>query len=384
MGYSAIQGIFREHFEEQRRRGGMPLRVLKAARAIGRCRTAELGGHVERCPDGHVERVWYNSCRHRFCPVCAWGAARDWVERRVRTLLSCDYYHTIFTIPDALNTLWTHNRRTFTRLLFLAAWESLAELLADAKYLGALPGAMGTFQSWGQTLWVHPHVHLLVTGGGLTRAGEWRAARQSFLLPSRVLSAKFRGKFVAFLRRALARGELRLPEGVSVTLCESLLRRLSRQKWHVQIMPPYYHGRGVLTYLGYYVRGGPVSDRRVSRLPDGGVCLRYRDETRTQVRSVNFSATEFLDRLLRHVPEEGQHLARVYGLFAPGKRRALEHARALLGQEPLTEPAAPATTSKPQPVFDPPVSAHCPVCGKLMLRLPLAPRERAPPCRTAA
>ena len=379
---SAIQDIFREHFAAYARAHRLSLTQLKAGHAICRCRTAALGGHVQRCPQGHVQRVWYNSCKHRACPVCAFLQVTQWIHNRVRTLLRCDYYHTIFTLPVELNLLWEHDRRRFTRLFFRAAWETLRELLADPRYLGALPGVLATFHSWAQTLWVHPHLHLLITGGGLSPAGRWLPARHAFLLPSRVVSAKFRGKFLAYLRQAVRQGALTLPPSLAPQPCLNLLNRLGRTKWHVMIMPPYTHGRGVLQYLGRYVRGGPVAGRRVTRTPDGAVRLRYKDETRTHTRYVILTVPEFLTRLLRHVPEAGFHHARVYGLFAPGKRAQLQAARAQLGQLPIAA-AESLTWQTVCAEVGPQHPERCPVCGALLIRVELPRSGPAPPCPIA-
>ena len=380
---SVIQEIFQRHFEAYRKTRKLPVRVLKAAEAIAQCRTAELGGHVQKCPEGHVERVWYNSCKHRACPVCAFLEIKKWVRKQLGRLLDCDYYHTIFTIPWELNVLWAYNRRAFTNLLFAAAWGSLKELLADGKYLGALPGVLASFHSWAQTLWVHPHVHLLVTGGGMTPDRRWVRVQDEFLLPSRVLSAKFRGKFLALLRQAVEKKKLTLPPDLSVQQSLNLFNKLGRSKWHVMIMPPYRHGRGVVQYLGWYVRGGPVSNRRVTADGEDGIQLRYKDETRTQTLSMRLAIPEFLSRLIRHIPETGVHLNRGYGLFAPGKRAELEAARALLGQLPVTEEeqltwqVACAQAGPEHPEL-------CPVCGRALIRVDLSPTGLSPPCQVAA
>jgi len=375
---SVIQEIFQKHFEGYRKTRKLPLRVLKAAAAIARCRTAALGGHVQRCPEGHVERVWYNSCKHRACPVCAFLEIKKWVRRQIGRLLNCDYYHTIFTIPWELNGLWAYNRKRFTNLLFAAAWETLKELLADPKYLGALPGVLASFHSWAQTLWVHPHLHLLVTGGGMTPGGRWVGLKDEFLLPSRVVSAKFRGKFLAFLRQAVEKQKLTLPPDLSTQQCLNLFNKLGRSKWHVMILPPYRHGRGVVQYLAWYVRGGPVSNPRVTADGEDAIQLRYKDPTRTQTLYMKLTIPEFLSRLIRHIPEPGAHLNRAYGLFAPGQRAALNAARALLGQLPVTDEetliwqVACAQAGPEHPEL-------CPVCGRQLIRVALSLTGLSPP-----
>jgi len=380
---SVIQGIFQDHFAAHCQTHKVPLRVIKAGHAIRKCRTALLGGHIQKCPDGHVQRVWYNSCKHRACPVCAFMQITRWIRQQVRKLIHCDYYHTIFTLPSQLNSLWEFNRRLFTDLFFRAAWQSLQELLADPKYLGALPGAIASFHSWAQTLFIHPHLHFLVTGGGLTAQGQWLAVRDDFLLPGRVLSAKFRGKFLAFLRQTLQEGRLLLPPDLSPQRGLNLFNKLGRTKWHVQIMPPYKHGRGVIDYLGRYVRGGPVSSRRVTPHSEDSILLRYKDETRTRILFMPLSIHEFLTRFLRHVPEKRVHLARGYGLFAPRKRAQLNAARQLLGQLPVTPPEEISWQTACS-LAGPEHPELCPVCGKPLIRVELSPTGLSPPCQKGA
>jgi Transposase zinc-binding domain/Putative transposase len=160
----------------------VPGYVRKAVWALRACRTAVLGGHVQRCPDGHVERVWYNSCRHRLCPQCAWLQVERWLDQQRARLLACDHYHVIFTMPSELHDLWQANVAVMTTLLFAGVRDTLLELLGDEAYLGAKPGIIATLHTWTQTLLLHPHVHCLVTSGGLTESGDWVAVRHGFLL----------------------------------------------------------------------------------------------------------------------------------------------------------------------------------------------------------
>ncbi len=157
---------------------------------------------MQACPEGYIERVWYNSCRHRFCPQCAQLQIAQWLEKQKARLLSCDHYHVIFTIPSELHALWLANVRVLANLLFRAAWETVRELLADPKYLGATPGMLAALHTWGQTLILHPHLHCLVTGGGLTGA-TWQAVRNGYLLPARVVMLVFRGKLLEAVGKAL-------------------------------------------------------------------------------------------------------------------------------------------------------------------------------------
>ena len=208
MGLLTLQDIFCQHYPAYEQTHPLPAYVRKAARAIMRCRTAALGGHVQACPDGHFMRIWYNSCRHRSCPQCASMHIERWVARQQARWLACDHSHVLFTLPHDLNALWLANVERMSQLLFHAARDTLFVLLGEVKYLGARPGVIAALPTWSQTLVRHPHLHCLVTGGGLSPAGQWVAVRNGFLLPARVVMAVLRGKMVAGLRQAWEREEL--------------------------------------------------------------------------------------------------------------------------------------------------------------------------------
>ena len=215
MASRILQHLLDTHYPAFEQTHSLPEHVREAVHCLRSCRTAALGGHVQACPEGHVERVWYNSCRHRFCPQCAQLQIAQWLERQRARLLACDHYHVIFTLPRELNPLWLANGRELASLLFHAAWDTLSELLGDPKYLGATPGMIAALHTWGQTLVLHPHLHCLVTGGGL--AGDtWQAVRNGYLLPARVVMPVFRGKFLAAVHHALDAGQLTVPPSMSL------------------------------------------------------------------------------------------------------------------------------------------------------------------------
>jgi hypothetical protein len=214
MALVTLHTIFQDAFPAYEQTHPLPSHVRKAARALMQCRTAALGGHVQACPDGHMARIWYNSCRHRACPQCAYLQTEHWWARQLARLLACDHYHVIFTLPHDLNPLWLANVPLMSTLLFQVVRETLFDLLADPKYLGAQPGMIAALHTWSQTLGLHPHLHCLVTGGGLTPDGHWKAVRNGFLLPACVVMAVFRGKMLGALRRAFARDALVLPDAM--------------------------------------------------------------------------------------------------------------------------------------------------------------------------
>ena len=207
-----VSQIFRAELEGFLSTHSVPPVVGRAARAIVNCRTAVLGGHAEACRSGHV-RVWYNACRSRCCPRCAFYRVQRWLERQARTLLGCAHHHVIFTVPHELNPLWLLNQAALGELLFRAARGALFTLAADPRYLGGVPGAIMALHTWGQQLALHPHVHCLVTAGGVDSEGLWRPCRRRHFLPAEPLKRLFRAKFVDELLALLPAERLRLPDG---------------------------------------------------------------------------------------------------------------------------------------------------------------------------
>lgn len=325
-----VQRIFQDHYPAYRRGRRLSWRQRWAAHNIRTCRTAAQGFHEVQCPSGDYRAVRYNSCKHRACPLCGAQETDAWVRTQQQRALPCGYYHIIFTLPDTLHGLWAYNRQGFTNLLFHAAWHSLHELLNDAKWLGALPGAIAVFQSWGETLNTHPHLHFIVTAGGLNDEGQWIAAAQTFLLPAAVLRAKFQGKFLAYLREALEQDELVLPPDHRRQTLLNLFNKLGRCKWNVRIEPPYSHPRALILYLARYLRRGPIAESRIAAYQDGQLTIWHKRRDRRPPQSFRLSADEFIHRLLLHVPPKGLRVVRAYGLFHHRRAAQLAQARAQL------------------------------------------------------
>lgn len=369
-------------YESYALRHALPGYVRLAVHAILACRTALLGGHVQSCPEGHIERIWYNSCRHRMCPQCAWLRIERWLSQQKARLLACEHYHAIFTIPRELHALWLANVGVMTNLLFASVRDTLLELLGDEPYLGATPGIIATLHTWSQTLLLHPHIHALVTGGGLTSTGQWVSVRHGFLLPSRVAMALFRGKLLAAIRRALRQGQLQLPAGMRPQPWENLLNKLGRQKWNVHIRERYPHGEGVLIYLARYVRGGPFSNQRLVSCEQGEVTFRYRVNGEGAARArrslLTVSIEEFIRRYLLHVPLPGSRVVRSYGLYASTARGALAACREQLGQGPVEVPKPLDWQTYCQSRGDD-HPERCPVCGRLLMSSGVILRSGRPP-----
>jgi hypothetical protein len=387
MALVTLQTIFQDAFLAYEQTHPLPPHIRRAARAIMQCRTAALGGHVQACPDGHVARIWYNLCRHRACPQCAYLQTERWLARQQARLLACDHSHVIFTLPHALNPLWLANVSVMTPLLLQAVHDTLRTLLAAPQYLGAPPGILAVLHTWSQTLVWHPHVHCLVTGGGLTPDGHWKAVHHGFLLPARVVMAVFRGKMRAAIRQTLARGALTLPEPLRAQPWLNLLNRLghpTQTKWNVRIMERYAHGTGVVTYLARSLRGGPLKKARLVAWDGDRGTFTYRawqeeaPGARPGLQRMTLPVADFLQRWLLHVPAPQTRVVRCYGLYHQTHPEALAPCQAHLGQPPVAMPAplvwqtlcAQRGDGHPE---------RCPTCGQPLVCTGVIPRGGAPP-----
>ena len=379
-----LRGIFQEHFEAYAQRRGLPLYVHRAAYWISRCRTADLGGHVRRCPEGHVERAFYNSCHQRGCAQCQAMATENWLERQRARLLGCAHHHLIFTMPHELNALWRWNRAAMAQLLFDTVRAVLYELLGDAKHLGAKPALLAALHTWGRSLSQHVHLHVLAADGGLDDNGAWVRPRRSHFLPARVLMLLFRGKLLAALRQGIERGELRRPPDSSRERCMTLLNRLGRKKWHVYIRARYAHGQGVAAYLARYVKGGPLKNTQIVSADHAQVRFRYtphrdEDDAGGEPMVMTLSPEAFLDRYLTHIAPPRLQCVRGYGLYSPRQGAALDQARAALGQAPVEEPE-PLSATRFLARFDQaPQAARCPRCGAILVFASALPHGTGPP-----
>jgi hypothetical protein len=359
----------------------------QALRDLANCRTAALGGHVERCLDCGHERLAYNSCRNRHCPKCQALAQARWIERRMERVLPTHAFHVVFTLPSELHGLVMANRDKLFDVLFASAAEALLELGRDSRWLGAELGITSVLHTWTRDLRFHPHVHCIVTGGGLSRDGErWISTRPDFLFPVRVLGALFRGKFLARLVRLRERGELHL-EGPAALLADParfarVRDKLYRSRWVVYAKPPFGGPEQVFRYLGRYTHRVGLSNRRLVSLDARGVTLRTRGE-----QTATLPPHEFLRRFLLHVLPRGFVKIRHHGLMAAGNvNTRLAIARRLLGREP---PAVePDTTRTPRDFRELLLALtgldlrRCPRCGAAELRrhpLPAAATAPLPP-----
>jgi len=316
-----VADVFRAHAAGYRARHPVSSEQRTVLRRLIACRTAALGGHVDSCDACGTVRISYNSCRDRHCPKCQARQQKEWVESRLSRLLPVPYFHVVFTLPEQLQPLGLKNRRVLYALLFRAASQTLLKLAADPRRLGAQIGFTAVLHTWGQNLLFHPHLHCVVTGGGLSPDGRWVAGQEDYFLPVRVLGQLFRGKFLAGLKAAYQAGQLTLTGSVEHLQepreFRRLLDTLYRQSWVVYAKPPFGGAAQVYQYLGRYTHRVAISNRRLVSMEQDRVAFRYKDYAdgaRQKVMTLN--ADEFIRRFLLHVLPKGFVRIRHYGLLA--------------------------------------------------------------------
>jgi hypothetical protein len=345
-GSLEVADIFRSHGPGYREVHGheMPLRHLRAMRAIELCRTAALGGHVDECDHCGALRISYNSCRNRHCPKCQCLEKERWLEDRRRDVLPVRYFHVVFTLPEQVRPLALRNQKVLYSILFRAVSESIKELTEDPKHLGAELGFIAILHTWSQTLMDHPHIHCIVTGGGLSLDGKrWVPCKGEFFIPVKVLSRLFRGKFLAYLKEARDRGELVFPSTIAHLKEEhsfkALLDDLYEKQWVVYCKPPFTSTETVIEYLGRYTHRVAISNERLVKLEGNRVSFRYRDRNdhdTVKLRSVD--ASEFIRRFLLHILPDGFMKIRHYGILSNRNRKSkMALCKELLGVDSPSE-----------------------------------------------
>jgi len=367
----SLQDIFSQHFEGYAASRSLHPREWRAASCISQCYGPALGTHVLRCPEGHFERIQYHACRHRSCPRCAEPARTRWLDAQLARLLPCAHHHVVFTLPHALLPLWAFNRAALTQLLFACVRDTLLTLLADPRRLGATPGILMSLHTWGRNLSRHPHMHCLVTAGGLSPEGRWLAPRDPLLVHHNPLRALFRGMFLGQLNGLLREQQLALPPHQDRLFWHALIRTLYKVPWNLKVLPAYPHGQGVSIYLARYVKGGPIAQDRPLWCRDGLVRMPYTDHRQGRTQHLTLSTHEFIARILWHAPPQGQHTTRHAGLYCGARKRLRAMAATELAGLPGPWPR-PRESAAPAPARDQERGATaartCPVCSKPLLR----------------
>ena len=388
-----VADIFRGHGPAWRRAnaGHVSLGQLKVMSAIESCRTAALGGHVARCEDCAHSQISYNSCRNRHCPKCQGAAAKDWLAAREADLLPVPYFHVVFTLPAAIADIAYHNKAVIYDLLFKVSAETLTTIAADPKHLGARVGITSVLHSWGSAMTHHPHVHMIVPGGGISLDGErWVACRKNFFLPVRVLSRLFRRLFLEKLLAAHKAGRLKF-FGNHAVLADpqafaTHLAPLRRAEWVVYAKRPFGRPQAVLAYLSRYTHRVAIANSRLIACDRSGVTFRwkdYRTEGRDRQKVMTLATGEFIRRFLIHVLPSGFHRIRHYGLLASSTRADnIARARRLL-DVPAQQPEA-GDDSRTEEAELKPLAHPCPCCGGRMIVIETFQRGSQPRYRPAA
>ena len=374
-----VADIFRDHGPVWREanRGHVSLDQLKVMSAIERCRTAALGGFVARCENDACRQttICYCSCRNRHCPKCQAAASRQWLADREAELLPVPYFHVVYTLPAELRHVAYQNRRVVYDLLMKAAAETTLAIAADKKRLGARVGITAVLHTWGSAMTHHPHVHMIVPGGGLSEDGaRWIASRGNFLVHVAVLARLFRGKLLAMLAEAHGAGRLRFSNALAgladARAFKRLLGPLHRVRWVVYCKAPFVGTEAVLRYLSRYTHRVAIANRRLLAAESGSVAFRwkdYRQDGLARWKTMTLAAGEFIRRFLIHVLPKGFHRIRHYGLFANTNRAAsLAKARELLGVlAPVAgqDDVTPTTTKPADREAERVLPQPCPCCG---------------------
>jgi len=387
-----VADVFRGHGPAWRtaNAGHVSLGQLKVMSAIESCRTAALGGHVARCEKCSHTLIAYNSCRNRHCPKCQGAAAKEWLAQRAAELLPVPYYHLVFTLPAPIGDIAYQNKAVIYDILFKASAETLITVAADPKHLGARIGLTSVLHTWGSAMTHHPHVHMIVPGGGISLDGKrWVSCRPGFFLPVRVLSRLFRRLFLDRLMAAHEAGRLQF-FGVRVPLTgrkafAAFLAPLRKTEWVVYSKRPFGGPEAVLAYLSRYTHRVAISNSRLISFDDAGVTFKYKDyraKGRERAKVMTLAADEFIRRFLIHVLPSGFHRIRHYGLFASGKRvENIARVRQLLNTPAQQNDAAAADS--PGGDEPPALSRPCPCCGGRMIIIETFQRGCSPSTRPA-
>jgi hypothetical protein len=364
-----VANVFRRYGSEYLQKFGqrMPHSHRRAFRDILRCRTPAMGGHVFECDHCGRQQYSYHPCRNRSCPKCHKSDTRAWLQAREKELLPVPYYHVIFTLPYELRAFARRNQQKVYGLLIKSAAHSILKLAADPHYVGGRVGVMAVLHTWGSNLTYHPHVHCLVTGGGLSSNGRtWMPARENYLVPVRALSRLFRGSFLDRIRRQFE----------EINLSKSI-----RQKdWVVHCKPAVQGTRAVLNYLARYIHRVAITNSRIISADNDKVTFRYKGSGGSQTRTMTVGAEEFIRRFLQHVLPAGVHKVRYYGLWSPSNRKKLLEVQQILTQSE-NDQQVEFEEDVDVEVLQPSEARKCPHCqgGTLIWIRRLTRQGRAPP-----
>jgi len=367
-----IQKLFQSQLDGTAPTLNVPLYQLKAAQAIGGCRTEAMGSHAQFCANGHLCGVFYNSCRHRGCPQCQFAAKERWLAQWSARLLNVKHHHWIFTVPHLLLALWRYNREWFQDKMYLAVSHTLKQLSRSKAHLGAQPGYLLALHTWGRNLSEHPHIHCLITHGGLDSTGKWVSPKRGVMFPVKVMRRLFRGKFLAAVKQALAQSTLVLPPEQQTTQVTNLSNKLGRIDWQVYACAPYAHGLGVAKYLARYMRGGAINNSQITSVKNNVLTFKYKSHQTKKTERQQVSLPQFSRMVLRHLPLKGKPTIRYYGVYHPTVVNKLNLARGQFKQSSFIAVTLPTWQDILNKLG---TTLICPECG-IQERIASAPIKR--------
>ena len=334
---------------------------IKHLSALSKCRTAALGGHVDACEDCGFYKISYNSCGNRHCPTCGSLKREEWILRQEEKLLDVPYFHVVFTLPHELNPLCLYRPRLMYGLLFRAAWQTIQAFAADPKYLGAKTGMTAVLHTWGQQLSLHPHLHCIIPGGGLTKSGKWKTTRSNgkYLYPKNALRKVFKGKFMSELKALAQAGEIELPA--------ELREKLYGKKWVVYAKRPFARPQDVLEYLGRYTHKTAISNYRIIDVDDHTVTFKYKDyREAAKQKEMTLATEEFIRRFALHILPHGFARMRHYGLLS--SRGVSAHLPDIQSGMHIARPQRTKTELRTAALQRLKAERACPCCGHQNLR----------------
>lgn len=331
---SSLQEVMSVHGEDYIRRKRLPSNIIRAIYSIQYCKTASLGGHIYECDECGETTIAYNSCRNRHCPKCQTYAKELWIYERSKSLLPTHYFHMVFTVPEQLNSLILFNQKELYSILFSSVSETLLELAKDKKYLNADIGFTTVLHTWGQNLMNHPHIHCIVPGGGLSLdKSKWIKSKQKFFIPVKVLSRKFRGKFLYYLNKLYIDNKLVFPESISALSSRNIFNEfkdsLYKKEWIVYSKAPFKSASYVVQYLGRYTHRVAISDNRIIKVDNKNVVFKWRDyKDKNKEKIMTLKADEFIRRFTMHILPDRFVKIRHYGILG-NRNKKLKFKRCL-------------------------------------------------------
>ncbi|MEJ6949975.1 IS91 family transposase [Natronospora cellulosivora (SeqCode)] len=321
-----IQDILIQYWDEFKKKYKVPYNANKVIRALINCRTSAMGGHIDKCEDcGHI-KISYNSCRDRHCPKCQGIEREQWILKQQANMLNEKYFHVVFTIPDDLNPIALKNQKVIYSLLFKTASETLQELAADKKYLGAQIGITAVLHTWGQTLSFHPHLHCIIPAGGLSSINQWIKSKNNFFMPIRVIAKKFRGKFIDFFKKEVLNGNIKFYGNIEYLnddkKYQDLIDTLYYKNWVVFCEKTFKDASHVLNYLARYTNRVAIANSRIIKVENHQVTFRYKDyKDNGKTKFMTLDVLEFIRRFLMHILPKKFKKIRYFGIMASRNRK---------------------------------------------------------------